>query len=242
MGSAMRFKWMSVSAIMVATAGFSLGQAPVLAVSSAVTAGLRWGVTVTNTYSAPVTAFAIEAGRKGDYGVIGHRILWRDLVLSGAKLEIGLPPGASTFVTLGAGGPGGIAVRNTAVIYADGTTAGDPAIIAHFLHARQQFLAELPPTIALLRAASNDPGASRASLAGEFEKRQSAGAAALVDSSGMHSSDGVSLSVLATLKDTSQSVQSEAYGLVQNFTAWQAKLEASLPKLKVAGTAAAGTP
>lgn len=227
--------------ILLATVGWSgvaaAGQAPVLSLSEPMAAGAYWGVTLTNNYSAAVTAYAVEMGTPG-VNARGHRIAWRDAVSSEADLHLGLGPGQTVFLRLGKGVPPVPAqIHNTAVIYADGTTAGSAPMVQHFLRTRQQFLSELPGAIQILRGAGSDPGTSASLLSAEFQRRRATAEAAMNDGV-LHESDGVSGSVIATLQNhPGQNVQATASAIARRFTLWQAKLAASLPRLSAATAA-----
>ena len=158
------------------------GQAPRLAISSPTLVSHQtahgathlWQVLLTNHARSAVTAYAItyDGGLPQQGGHGGLR--WDDSVPGSAGLHPALPPGGTAPIFLPARGATPPVVENTAVIYADGTTAGDPAVLAHFLKVRAVYLAELPQTISRLQAIAADPGADRAAVLAHFQQQETA--------------------------------------------------------------------
>lgn len=220
--------------------GLAAGQsAPRLALSTpaAVThnlpggkVGHLWKVLLTNNYHAVVTAYAIRYNG----GLTGHGGVRWDDALPGGTLVPALPPGQTASITLPEMGVAPPDVENTAVIYADGATAGEPTVVSHFLMVRSVFLAELPPTIARLNAMAADPGADRNLAIAYFQHREENERRLMSDAVAGPRLTRVAGAVVANLThNTRNSVPEIAGALARLLTQWRGQLSGSLPKLAV---------
>lgn len=216
-----------LSVFLLTTTSMAVGQTPLLRVSAATEVAHGWQVTLTNDYKSAVTAYALTTS--------GGATKWADSIPGDLGLRPSLPPQSTASIFV----PGNLAsapvVRNTAVIYADGATAGDPVVIAEFLHIRAFFLAEIPAAIARMQAVAADPGATRSTLVAEFRQQAQANLPALHNGVAGPISDHVSQDIAETLADpANRSLQGAAGSLAATLTRWRHQLEQSLPRLKLA--------
>lgn len=224
----MRLITLSVGVALLAAA--AMAQAPLLQVSPAQMGRHGWEVTITNRYTQPATAFAIQIGA---VTADQHRVRglhWEDAIPGNHPERIVLQPGASRSIHLGSPQWPAPEYTSVAVVYADGATAGDPAVLRHILKVRQAELADLPQAIAILDGANGDAAAVRASLLATFEQRETAGKAAVNDGV-IAPMDRVCGSVVGTMQnDTNEDPLLQAAALRQEFQRWQQQLASSLPK------------
>lgn len=189
-----------------------------------------WKVEITNRYRYPVTAYGIEfsyAGRPG-----GGK--YDDSIPGNEGLRPPLPPGGSAAIFLPGKNPTPPTVVNTGVIYADGATGGDPAVIAHFLRVRAVFLAEMPSTIERLQAIAADPGADLSSVVAHFQQQEQE-AETLIRSQEtlpkLHVAPRVAGSIVANFRVPNVRIQDSAAAMARIFTKWKVQLDESQPKL-----------
>lgn len=205
----------------------AVGQAPLLQVSAATEVAHGWRVLLTNNYTSAVTAYALRTP--------GGAVKWEDSIPGDLGLRPQLSPHGTGSVFVPGGSSNPAIVENTAVIYADGTSAGDPSVVAEFLHIRTLFLAEIPGAIARLEAAAADPGATRSLLVGEFHQQAQSNLPALRNGMAGPVSDRVSDDVAATLADpNNRDLQETAGSLAATLTRWRQQLKQSLPRLQTA--------
>ena len=211
-------------------------QAPLLRVSAAsLTSGGAWQVTVANVYKSPATAFVMVFDGGG--GVLPGRPLARrteDAIPGPAKSRMGLAPGESRMLTLGNAHWQDVRAENTGVIYADGATAGLPAVIGQLLRTRQREEADIVEVLPMLAASMRDPSivepAKVQALLQTFNQRRLAHTLRAQGGSG-HVTDRVCGSVVATLRDRKrQTPQQSLWALHQMFGRWLTQLQQSLPQ------------
>lgn len=188
---------------------------------------------LTNTYAAAVTAYALQLG--SSLGPGGGGVKWVDSIPGDHGLRPPLPPGTSAPVFVPGRGSQPPDLTNTAVIYADGASAGDPAIVARLVKVREFFLAEIPAAIARLRTAAADPSSDRMALVSACRQQAEENLATLRAGSAGPVSDRINENIAATLANPANTeVQATAAALVAALVRWQTQLQNSLPKLKSA--------
>lgn len=211
--------------VLAVAASAAFAQTPLLHVSAATQVAHGWCVLLTNNYTSAVTAYAVKTS--------DGAIKWDDSIPGDLSLRPPLPPRATASIFVPASPAKAPVVQNTAVIYADGATAGNPAIVAEFLHVRAFFLAELPQAIARMQAVAADPGAVRSDLAGEFRQQAQANLPALRNGTAGPARDRVSDDIAATIEDPRNlDLQATAGSLAVTLARWQRQLEQSLPRLQ----------
>lgn len=240
----------SVLAILLVCFGsYAFAQAPLLAIATPIkmTRTLPngrsygyWLVPVTNNYHAAVTALAIDFNGH----VPGRGILdFRDSIPNPDPLFPALGPFATATIQVPARGSAPPVAVNKAVIYADGATAGDAKIIAHFLLARALTLAAIPPTVARLSAIAADPGADRGAVVVHFQRQESIVRDVLKRDgypwgNNAPVADMVWSNVKYRPKDNLQQMAAHLGGIFQK---WRIKLETSKPKLATIPFPASGS-
>jgi len=203
-----------------------------------------WQVTITNSYSAPVTAFALYLNGEADSP--GHQPKsgplakhFEDAIPGPVASRIALAPGQSRIFRMGETRWQSVSFTNPAVIYADGASAGDAAVVAHFLRLRRAEAADITDVLAVLKAAQPDISVAPdvAALTQTFTQRRAAHEAVLKDGIQARPPDRVCGSVLVTLRNFPghESPQAAMYALSAMFTRWLAQLQTSKPA--VAGVA-----
>lgn len=156
--------------LLVAVAcGIALAQVPDLAVT--ISADRRTGV-VTNTYTRMASEYWLAATHAEGAGQARSRILI-DSVGAG---EPGLAPGASRTLSLP---PNVLSAQVDAVIYEDGTSAGDPVAIQYLLALRQQEFEDIPKIQAALAELTTADPASVARVIADFREQARVRAASM---------------------------------------------------------------
>jgi hypothetical protein len=155
-------------------------QAPLLGVASSPAPGKpnlqRW--TLTNNYSAAATEWvfglsvALKEGqscKRPDPQLYGNciRATIHTSALPALKPEDLIAPHADRMLPL----PAGPQLRILAVIYADGASAGDAAMVAEMLAARQVMLHALQDAVPMLQSAGADANADYRRLLETFQER-----------------------------------------------------------------------
>lgn len=216
-------------AVGVLGAAMCVGQAPLLKLSAPQLGPHGWQLTVTNSYSAPATAYWIDL--YGEQTTRSRPLArhWTDAVPGPANYRLAILPGKSRVIAFGNKNKTNIAYTDAAVLYADGATAGNLAIIARFERIRRAELADLTDALNLLTKAQSD-GTSRAELAQTFRALATAHAAILKDGLA-HADDRVCMSAVANLERTDQDRPTAFQGLRIMFTHWLSQLRASKPFL-----------
>lgn len=204
----------------------AVGQARLLDVSSPVMSPRGWAVAVSNTSNQVATAYAIRITAIGG----GHTIAglhWEDAIPGKVHSPTLLAPGETRTIHLGSRDMNSVSYSNVAVIYADGTTAGEPAVLNHLLAMRRAELTELPEVISILGTFGAASNPDRNLLLRQFMERQSEHRAALRDGI-IGPVDRVCDSVIETLNQQSNTdARALAIALRANFVRWQAQLAAS---------------
>lgn len=211
-------------------------QAPLLRVSAAsLTSGGAWQVTVANVYKSPVTAF--EMVFVGGGGVLPGQPLARrteDSIPGPAKSRMGLAPGESRVLTVGNARWQDVTAENTAVIYADGATAGLPAVVTQLISTRQREEADIIEVLPMLTASMRDSSIAQPAkvqaLLQTFNQRRLAHT--LAAQGGLsHVTDRVCASVVATLRDMKrQTPQQSLWALHEMFSRWLTQLQQVQPQ------------
>ncbi|MGH9393723.1 MAG: hypothetical protein ACRD1E_06090 [Terriglobales bacterium] len=159
------------------------GQAAPLALTSGPAPGKPgtqlW--TLTNTYSAAATEWVIgtsaplkdgENCKRPDPQQYGNciRSVVHTSALPGLNPAQLIGPRASRMLPM----PAGIQLRNLAVIYADGASAGDPAMVGEMLAARQILLNGLRDAVRVLQDAAVEPNTDYRRVLETFKERSQA--------------------------------------------------------------------
>jgi len=215
-----------------------LGQTPLLQVSNPQAAGSSWQVVVTNPYSEAATAFVLsmtspDRPLPNGFPLARH---FEDSVPGSGGRPLGIAAGGTKTIALGGVRFTNVKYRIDAVIYADGSSAGDPALVNHILQVRRAGLGDIGMALAALARAQTDP-----SLAGDLpamvEKfREQAKTHASQMSAGgehLHTGDYVCELVWRNLDRPSPrvSLSNEVSALSSVLTKWQQILEQSKPSL-----------
>lgn len=141
--------------------GIALAQAPDLAVT--ISADRRTGV-VTNNYTRMASEYLLAALHAQGAGQARSA----DLIDSVGAGEPGLAPGASRTLPLP---PNVLSARVDAVIYEDGTSAGDPVEIQYLLDLRQQEFEDIPKIQAALAELTTEDPASVTRVIADFREQ-----------------------------------------------------------------------
>lgn len=210
-----------------------LGQAPLLQVSAPQAGPHGWQVVVTNNYSARATAFVIDLDtssvpHKGPGPPARHA---EDSIPGPAQSRLGLDPGTSRIIGFGPPKWEDISYTNSAVVYADGATAGDSDLVGHILKLRQFEVADIEGVMPILAAAGANSSLDVTALITTFSDRKHQHELAFRDGL-LPPSDRICGSVLVNLQHPlSPSPAATISGVQSLLVHWLAELDASKPVL-----------
>lgn len=215
-----------------------VGQTPLLQVSNPQAAGPSWQVVVTNPYSEAATAFVLsmtspDRPLPNGFPLTRH---FEDSVPGSGGRPLGIAAGGTKTIALGGVRFKNVVYRIEAVIYADGSSAGDPALVNHILQVRRAALADIGAALSALGKAQTDPSL-KDDVPGIVDRfREQARAHANQLSSGgqhLHTGDYVCELVWRNLDRPSPraSLGGEVAALSSVLTKWQQMLEQSKPSL-----------
>lgn len=177
--------------LLISLAAARVGQAPLLQLSPPQLTSRGWQVTVSNSYGQAATAFILgmtspERPLPKGFPLARH---FEDAVPGSGGRPLGIAAGSSKVIRLGSSRFKQVAYRVEAVVYADGSSAGNPAEVQQILKIRRAELDDIRAVLPKLQQAQADPSliADAPGLAQEFRRRAQAHEKAFsADNAGMH--------------------------------------------------------